>query len=99
LRLADFSESRLVPTSAIFALGDRSYIFEVHGGQAVRVPIHIQYEDGVQAKIVKVVQSADPKTGKPVEAYQELTEQDEIVRSGQGELAPGQRVQTVPVDW
>jgi HlyD family secretion protein len=99
LLLEDFGQSRLVPTSAIFAAGEHSYILEVRGGQAVRVPVHIQYEDGVQAKIVKVVQSTDAKTGKPIEAYQELTDQDEIVRSGQGELAPGQRVKAVPTDW
>jgi RND family efflux transporter MFP subunit len=99
LRLEDFSKSRLVPTSAIFAVGDQSYVFEVQGGHAIRVPVRIQYEDGVQAKIVKIVQSTDAKTGKSVEAFQDLTDEDQIVRSGQGELAHGQSVKAVPVDW
>ena len=95
LLLEDFSQSRLVPAGAVVASANHSYIFEVRDGRAIRVPVRVQYEDGVQAKIVKVVRSTDPKTGRTVEKYEELTDQDEIVRSGQGELADGQPVKTV----
>jgi HlyD family secretion protein len=98
LLLEDFSQSLLVPTSAIFASGEHSYIFEVRNRRAVRVPIRVQYEDGVQARIVKIVRSADTKSGAPIETYQDLTDRDEIVRSGQGELADGQPVKTVAAD-
>ncbi len=95
LLLEDFSQSRLVPAGAVVASANHSYIFEVRDGRAIRVPVRVQYEDGVQAKIVKVLRSIDPKTGRTVEKYEELTDRDEIVRSGQGELADGQPVRTV----
>ncbi|HEV2972752.1 MAG TPA: efflux RND transporter periplasmic adaptor subunit [Pirellulales bacterium] len=98
LLLEDFSKSRLVPAGAVFASGDHSYIFEVRDGRAVRVPVRVQFEDGVQAKIVKMIRSTDPKTGRPVENYEELTDRDQIVRSGQGELADGQPVKVVAAD-
>ena len=98
LLLENFSQSRLVPAGAVFASGSNSYIFEVRKGRAVRVPVRVQFEDGVQAKIAKIVRAADVKAGVPIETYQDLTDQDEIVRSGQGELADGQPVKTVAAD-
>jgi HlyD family secretion protein len=99
LLLEDFSQSRLVPAGAVIASANHSYIFEVRDGRAIRVPVRVQYEDGVQAKIVKVVRSTDPKTGRPLEKNEELTDRDEIVRSGQGELADGQPVKAVAANW
>ena len=98
LLLEDFSRARLVPAGAVFAVGNKSYIFEVRDGHAVRVPVRVELEDGVQAKIVKIVRSTDPKTGQLVENDEELTERDEIVRSGQGELADGQPVKVVAAE-
>ena len=87
-----------MPAGAVFAVGNKSYIFEVRDGHAVRVPVRVELEDGVQVKIVKIVRSTDPKTGKTIERDEELTDKDEIVRSGQGELADGQPVKAVAVD-
>jgi HlyD family secretion protein len=98
LLLEDFSRARLVPAGAVFAVGNQSCIFEVRDGHAVRVPVRVELEDGVQVKIVKIVRSTDPKTGKSVERDEELTDKDEIVRSGQGELADGQPVKAIAVD-
>ncbi len=99
LVLQDFSQSQLVPAGTVVAQGNRTYLFEVTNGRAVKVPVRVQFEDGVQAKIVKIVRSLDPKTKAPVEKYEELSGNEQIVRSGQGELADGQRVRAVGVDW
>ncbi len=99
LLLEDFGQSLLVPTSAIFASAEHSYVFEVRDGRAVRIPVRVQFEDGVQAKIVKIVRAIDPKTHAQAEKYEDLSDKDEIVRSGQGELADGQPVKAVAVDW
>jgi RND family efflux transporter MFP subunit len=98
LLLQDFSRSLLVPAGTVFAQGDQTYLYEVTGGHAIKVPVRVQFEDGVQAKIVKTVQSIDPTTHTPIEKFQELSDKDEIVRSGQGELADGQPVKAVLVD-
>ena len=99
LALEDFSKSLLVPDSAVFPVSGHTYIFEVRGGHAVRIPVRVQFEDGVQAKIVKILNSAAPKTGHQVQTYQDLTDHEEIIRSGQGELADGQPVKAIPTDW
>ena len=95
LLLQDFSKSLLVPAGAVFSTDNHSYIFEVRGGRAIRVPVRVQFEDGVQAKIVKIVRSTPAGKGPPVEKTEELTDQDQIISSGQGELADGQPVKAV----
>jgi hypothetical protein len=98
LLLEDFSQARLVPAGAVFASANHSFIFEVRDGHAVRIPVRVQFEDGIQAKIVKILRSTDPRTGQPTEKIEELTDQDEIIRSGQGELADGQPVKVVAAE-
>ncbi len=99
LDLADYGHARMIPVSALFAFGDQTYVFEVRDGRAYRVPVKVEYQDGVQAKVAVIERVPDPRTGKTVDRLADLTEQDEIVRSGQGELAEGQPVKAVTVAW
>jgi HlyD family secretion protein len=99
LLLQKFDKAHLVPTSAVFERGGRTCIFEVRDGKAVLVPVLVQLEDGVEAKIVKLVRRANPQTGKEEEAAEELTGQEEIIRSGQGEIANGQMVHASEGAW
>jgi RND family efflux transporter MFP subunit len=99
LVLQEFANAHLVPTSAVFERDGKTYIFEVKDGQAHLVPVRVELEDGIQTKIVKLVRHKDPKTGHTQEATEELTGAEEIIRSGQGEIADGQYVRANQVDW
>ncbi|HKD35802.1 MAG TPA: efflux RND transporter periplasmic adaptor subunit, partial [Pirellulales bacterium] len=99
LLLEDFSRSRLVPSGTVFAPGEQTYVYEVVGGRAVRVPVRVQFDDGVQAKVVKIVRKVDAVTHVSAENFEDLTDKDQIIRSGQGELTDGQPVKAVAVDW
>ncbi|HEY1860596.1 MAG TPA: hypothetical protein VGG61_09600, partial [Gemmataceae bacterium] len=99
LLLQKFDDARLVPTCAVFERGGKSYVFEVSDRRAHLVPVRVQYEDGIQAKIVRLVQKNNPQTGELEEAAEELSGDEEIIRSGQGEIAEGQYVLANQVDW
>ena len=99
LVLRRFDGALLVPVGAVSTSNNRTYIYEVEQGRAVRVPVRVEFENGVQAKIVKLVPRVDPATRLTVEVPQELTGLEAIVRSGQGELTDGQAVRAVAVDW
>ena len=51
------------------------------------------------AKVVAIVQRANPKTGARERVRKELTGNEEIIASGQGEIADGQAVQGTLSDW
>ena len=99
LLLQKFDNARLIPTSAVFERGGKTFIFEVKDNRAHLVPVRVQLEDGIQAKVVKLVQRTDPKTEKSEEVPEELSGDEEIIRSGQGEIADGQSVLAHQVDW
>ena len=99
LILQRFDDAYLVPSGAVFTPDRDSYICEIREGRAVRVPVRVQLDDGVEANIVKLVRRTDPRTGQVEETTQPLTDQDQIVESGQGELADGQPVSAIPVKW
>jgi HlyD family secretion protein len=99
LLLQKFDNARLVPTSAVFERGGKTFVFEVKDRQAHLVPVRVQLEDGTQTKIVKLVKRKDAKTGRTEETTEELTGEEEIIRSGQGEIADGQYVRANQVDW
>jgi membrane fusion protein (multidrug efflux system) len=91
--------SYLLPVSAVFDRGGKSYIAEVRAGTAHLVPVVKQAEDGRLAKVVTIVRRANPKTGVRESVRRELTGNEEIIASGQGEIAEGQAVQATPWDW
>jgi RND family efflux transporter MFP subunit len=97
--LEKFDHVFLVPTSAVFERRGKTHIFEVRDGKAHLVPVLVQMEDGIQAKIVRRLHHEDPKTGHIEEVYEDLRGDEEILRSGQGEIADGQPVKTIRVNW
>ena len=91
--------SYLLPISAVFDRGGKSYIAEVRNGAAHLVPVVIQAEDGNLAKVVTIVRRVNPKTGVREPIRKELTGNEQIIASGQGETADGQAVQATLGDW
>ncbi len=89
----------LLPIGAVFSRGGKSYIAEAKNGVAHLVPVVIQAEDGSMAKVVTIVQRVNPKTGARERVRKELTGNEEIIASGQGELAEGQAVHGTLSDW
>ena len=99
LVLQRFKDAFLVPTSAVFERGGKTYILEVKDGKANLVPVRLQLEDGVQAKIAKLVRQTNPETKQEEIIRQDLTGKEEIIRSGQGEIRDGQEVKSALVEW
>jgi multidrug resistance efflux pump len=99
LILQRFENAPLLPSSAVFERGGRTYLFEVIDGHAKLVPVRVQLEDGALVKVVKLVRRHNPKTGHVEEVAEELTGDEEIIRSGQGEITDGQAVNATHVDW
>src|SRR5262249_51206858 len=89
----------LLPICAVFSRGGKTYIAQVEKGKAHLVPVVIQAEDGRMAKVVTVVRRVNPKTGVREPVRRELTGNEEIIASGQGEIADGQSVQATLGDW
>jgi len=99
LILQKFDNVVLVPTSALCTRGRTMYICEVKEGIAHLVPVVVQLEDGIQAKIARRVERMNAETGENEETLEDLTGDEEIIRSGQGEIVDGQAVKTIHVDW
>jgi multidrug resistance efflux pump len=89
----------LLPVGAIYSPGGKRYLVEVVQGKVHVVPVVVQAEDGRLARVAKVMQRVNPKTGDREMLLQELTGKEEIVTSGQGELSEGQEVRTNPGQW
>jgi HlyD family secretion protein len=99
LILQKFDNTYLIPSGAIFERNGKTYILEVKDEVANLVPVHVQLEDGVIAKVFKLVRQVNKTTGQPEVVSQELTGNEEIIRSGQGEIADGQHVRSNLVEW
>jgi multidrug resistance efflux pump len=83
----------LLPSSAVFSQGGKPYIYEVKNGVAHLQPVEVQVDDGRLAKVAVIVQ-----VGKE-EVKKDLTGEEIIVASNQGELSDGQAVRATMVDW
>jgi hypothetical protein len=59
----------------------------------------VLFEDGVRVIVTKLVKERDAKTGLEVDREHELTGDEAIVRSGQGELRDGQEVDVRMAEW
>lgn len=90
LLLRSFNDIDLVPSQVVTRKGGVPGVFVVEGGMARRVPVFVEFDNGVLARIRRA-------TGP--EERREFTGQDEIVSANQGELTDGQMVQANPADW
>src|SRR5207253_4347884 len=61
LQLQKFKSTCLVPSSAVFSRGGKTYIMEVQDDVAKLVPVRVQINDGNVAKVIVVVRPANPK--------------------------------------
>ena len=86
-------EAFLLPSSAVFSKGGKPYIYEVKEGAAHLVPVEVQMNNGKVAKVSRIVRVEGE------EIRQNLTGEEEIVLSNQGELSEGQAVKPAPVQW
>jgi multidrug resistance efflux pump len=93
LVLKKFGGAYLIPSQAVFSRGGKSYLYLVRDGVATRVPVDVQVDDGVLAKVVII-----DRSGK-IEQRRELTGTEQIVLSNQGELSDGQHVTANRVKW
>jgi multidrug resistance efflux pump len=92
-------KARLLPSGAVFSRGGRQYVVIVEREVAHLVPVKVQVNDGRVAKVVLLVKKGIGAKKSETEIPQELTGQEEIVVSGQGEIQEGQQVRPVVVDW
>jgi multidrug resistance efflux pump len=92
LVLRRFANTYLLPSEAVFTEGGSSYLFLVRDGIAHQVPVDVEVDDGVKAKVV--LNDPASESGR-----RELTGDDQIVLSKQGELSDGQAVKAALVPW
>jgi multidrug resistance efflux pump len=94
LQLQKFADAFLVPSTALVSQGGRSFLYLVRDGRAVRVPVEVQFYDGREAKVALLERVGGQ------EVRRELTGDDVVVASNQGELADGQPVRAgEPTGW
>jgi multidrug resistance efflux pump len=89
----------LLPMGAVFSRGGKTFIAQVEDGKAHLVPVEIQAEDGRLAQVVVVTRRSNPKTGRLEVLKKGLTGNEEVIASGQSEIAEGQAVRATPGDW
>ncbi len=92
LVLRNFRNAQLIPSHAVFSKGGKSYIFLVKGETAQLVNVEVQVDDGILAKVVVV-------EGKTKERRRELTPEDRVICTNQGEVSDGQSVKANQVPW
>jgi multidrug resistance efflux pump len=93
LVLRTFDKAYLLPRGAVVNQGGTSYVFLVKNGLAVKVPVEVQADNGEEVKVVLV----EKVRGQTVK--RDLTADEEVVSSNQGELSNGQAVKTTRVEW
>jgi multidrug resistance efflux pump len=92
LVLKTFQDAHLLPSEAIVSRGGRPYIYVVRGGQAHLQPVEVQVDDGKVA-VVELLGENGTLVGN-------LTGNEVVIVSNQGELSEGQPVEpTVVADW
>jgi multidrug efflux pump subunit AcrA (membrane-fusion protein) len=83
----------LIPSSAVFSQGGKTYVLAVQDGITRQLPVRVQVNDGRMAKVAIL-----PRPGEGGVAH-DLNGNEEIVVSRQLEVGDGARVRTVLADW
>ncbi|HEX3147754.1 MAG TPA: efflux RND transporter periplasmic adaptor subunit [Gemmataceae bacterium] len=84
------SAAYLIPASAVYGSGGKTYVLLVQNGVTKQMPVRVQVNDG---KLAKVALQTGPGS------VQELTGDEEFVLSRQLELGDGVKVKTAVGDW
>jgi len=90
--LEKVAAAHLLPSSAVYSLGGKTYILVVRDGVTSQVPVRVQVSDGRMVKVAPLV--APSSTGGL-----ELTGTEEVVISRQLEVGDAAKVRTVLGDW
>jgi multidrug efflux pump subunit AcrA (membrane-fusion protein) len=85
LVLRNLKKAYLIPSQAVFTKGGKPYVFIVRKDVAHLVPVEVQVDDGILAKVVLL-------RGRAGTRRAELTGKEHIVLNNQGELTNGQFV-------
>jgi multidrug efflux pump subunit AcrA (membrane-fusion protein) len=93
LVLDSFPDAFLLPHSAVVTQGGTSYVFVVKDGRALKVPVDVQADNGEEVKVALV------EKVRGMVVRRDLTGDEEIAASNQGELSNGQAVKTSRVEW
>jgi multidrug efflux pump subunit AcrA (membrane-fusion protein) len=83
----------LIPSAAIDRSGGTPSIFLIKNGKAHRVEVEVDVDDQKLARVRLIERTA---TG---EVKRDLTGNEEIIYSNLNEIAQGEAVDTIPVDW
>ncbi len=98
VQLQEFADLYLIPTSAVFSMGGKTYLLELVAGKTHLLPVRVQVNDGRLAKVVIVKQHANTRSGNR-EIVTELSGNEQIVASRQLEIGEGQAVRATMEDW
>jgi hypothetical protein len=98
LVLESFDKATLIPSSAVFSRENKTFVYLVEGDVVKRVPVRVQYEDGIQAKVAIIVSPGQGDMGDE-EVLQDLTISEKVIRIAQGEIRDGQKVNAKLVQW
>jgi multidrug efflux pump subunit AcrA (membrane-fusion protein) len=93
LVLDSFPDAFLLPHSAVVTQGGTSYVFVVKDGRALKMPVEIQADNGEEVKVALV------EKVRGMVVRRDLTGDEEIVVSNQGELSNGQAIKATRVEW
>jgi multidrug resistance efflux pump len=98
VQLQEFDDVFLLPTSAIFSVGGKTYLLELYDGKTRLLPVRVQVNDGRLAKVVVVAQPTGARANTR-EVVRELTGDEQIIASRQLEIGEGQAVRATAEDW
>ena len=90
LDLEKFTDTFLLPSSAVYGRAGQSYILVVENGMTRQIPVAVQVNDGTLVKVAAVIPAAG---GRHV--TRELTGNEVVVLSRQLEVGEGQSVTPV----
>lgn len=94
LDLEKFADTYLLPAAAIYGKAGQSYILVVENGVTRSIPVAIQMNDGILAKVAMLVPA-----GSSGRAIRELTGNEVVVTARQLEVGDGERVTPVFQSW
>jgi multidrug resistance efflux pump len=98
LRLRRFTDACVIPATAVFSRGGKTFILVVRDGMTQLVPVVVQVTDGSVSKVAVATKVSDGRGGTR-EVLGELTGNEEIVASRQLEFPPGKPVKTALTSW
>jgi len=94
LDLENFTDTFLLPSSAVYGRAGQSYILVVENGVTRQIPVAVQVNDGTLVKVAAVIPAAGGR-----QMTRELTGNEVIVVSRQLEVGEGQSVTPVFEKW